>query len=258
MSLLPLPDHLSPSQINTFLTCRLRWFYRYRMGLKSAPQASMEFGTATHKTVELSLKLKRDTGKGLKIKEAKELFESNFKARVDESQREAGLEMAWGEDTPEKAVDDGVKLIEEYKKNKTDGEAAITPEEIEKPFAVEGARGLRIEGRIDLIEPDAVTDFKTSSKKNGIDTYKNGRQLAAYNLVAKRPQGRIRLLVRKQKPELVTYNIAVTERQGQEFVKTAHYVKAEMEHIFPNTEGWHCSQRWCGFWGVCEKEGIVR
>ena len=43
-----LGERLSPSQVNTFLSCPAKWYFRYALGLAEPPTGTLALGTAFH------------------------------------------------------------------------------------------------------------------------------------------------------------------------------------------------------------------
>jgi hypothetical protein len=41
-----LGELLSPSQVNTFLSCPAKWYFRYALGLREPPTGALALGTA--------------------------------------------------------------------------------------------------------------------------------------------------------------------------------------------------------------------
>jgi PD-(D/E)XK nuclease superfamily len=66
---------LSPSQINTYLSCSARWWYRYGLGLPDQRGGSLVRGAAVDKTVTWALRQKKD-GVAYEIEDAGAIYEA--------------------------------------------------------------------------------------------------------------------------------------------------------------------------------------
>jgi CRISPR/Cas system-associated exonuclease Cas4 (RecB family) len=50
-----LGELLSPSQVNTFLSCPAKWYFRYALGLVEPPTGTLALGTAPRKVIASAL-----------------------------------------------------------------------------------------------------------------------------------------------------------------------------------------------------------
>lgn len=67
---------ISPTQIELFRACPRKWFYRYRMGLKTPPTPAMLYGTKVHDDIEACL-----TGEKPKL-ETREAIECSYRGFI--------------------------------------------------------------------------------------------------------------------------------------------------------------------------------
>jgi CRISPR/Cas system-associated exonuclease Cas4 (RecB family) len=110
-------------------------------------------------------------------------------------------------------------------------------------------------GFIDLIDNKyTIHDLKTSGKKQSIADH--CLQLSAYAWACHQEKIKITSfqmdnLVIKSKPELVIE----TSTPASDLFENVVYdvIDAIEKEVFPrNPEGWHCSEKWCGYYGFCK------
>jgi hypothetical protein len=53
-----LRELLSPSQVNTFLLCSAKWYFRYALGLAEPPTGTLALGTAFHSVLAANFRQK--------------------------------------------------------------------------------------------------------------------------------------------------------------------------------------------------------
>ncbi len=175
------PVILSPSAINTYLNCSLKFYFRYIAGMKE-PETVMEeidpsvFGTVLHKIMEIIYKPYK--GREIKIPDIDKLL--NEKTMVEAAIHEAFLEVYFGNDKTNTIKGKNIivkeiitsyvfKVLEFDRKNApfriTDLEKWVTAR-----IGIGGGRSVRIGGvidRIDEVDGTArIIDYKTGRQKN--------------------------------------------------------------------------------------------
>jgi putative RecB family exonuclease len=245
-------NHLSYSQVSTYLTCPLRYRFHYVDVIPSAfTSAALAFGSAIHEAVaafyqtrlegddlrpDQMLDVYRDTwGKAENIK--------FFNGDGEESLREKAKQMLA---VFHGSVDPSVTIlgVEEFFEILLDG----VP-----PF----------HGYIDLIEESqdgavSVVDLKTASKKPSGSPAAGNLQLTAYSLGASAigfdPADltlRLDVITKTKSPELCRHETNRTETDRERFIKLVRQVwHAIEEHAFFPREDWHCVQ--CAYADHCK------
>jgi CRISPR/Cas system-associated exonuclease Cas4 (RecB family) len=56
-----LGELLSPSQVNTYLTCAAKWYFRYPVGLSEPATGSLALGKASHETLARNFRQKMES-----------------------------------------------------------------------------------------------------------------------------------------------------------------------------------------------------
>ncbi len=115
-------------------------------------------------------------------------------------------------------------------------------------------------GIIDMADDkDIVVDTKTAAKSKSASDAVTSRQLTTYALLHRKHTGRVakelrlEVLVATKKPKRQTLR---TTRGPADFEVLAATMNAVFESIDlgnfpPNTEGWWCSEKWCGYATTC-------
>ena len=238
---------LSPSQVNTFLTCSTKWWFKYGAGLPDPKGGSLVRGLAVHKLVEYWFRQKL-AGNVVEVDDLSDTYDAAWEAVA------ADAHFA-NDDDPEELKRQGAQLLRKYLEE-------VAPEldvtQIEQPVDGEIA-GIKVRGFIDLMASDGtIIDVKTAAKKpSGLDSgYR--LQLATYRQLAPRANGRVRLdtLVATKTPQLVKIEYETTVADQ---LMTQHLYPLVREGMreglyFPNRGSNLCSCKYCNFAEACCKE----
>ena len=248
-------DHLSYSQVNTYLTCPLRYRFQYVDLVPPAfTSAALVFGQAVHEAVGAFYQ-EVLTGDELRPDQMLDVYRQAW-----QSSNGAGIRFFNGDNEDcllekaglmlnvfHEAFDPGVEIvgIEEF--------FEVLINDKVPPF----------QGYIDLIEQSAegmltVVDLKTAARKPTKAQASSNLQLTAYTLGAEAlgfdPQQltlRLDVLTKTKSPELVRYETTCSEEERQRFVQMVKRVWNAIEsHVFFPREDWHCAQ--CAWSGHCK------
>ncbi len=169
----PYLSFVSYSQIDTFLTCPLKYKYRYVLSVPSRPHHSLTFGQTIHRTLR-EFHLSEKLGKLMSMENFLQVYERNFD--------EAGYE---SEEHKLKRYNEGKKFLANYYRVHKE----LFPG---SPFLLEQSFNLRIgniplQGKIDRIDKTEtgyeLIDYKTGSSKDQKIVDKD-RQLTIYAMAA--------------------------------------------------------------------------
>ena len=150
---------VSSSRLSTWQQCRLKYYFRYVLGLQKPKSAALHVGSSIHTVLKFWNKA-RWTSEQPSLKQLHDVFSASWL----ENQAEEPVE--WGEDSEDEQKKTGWRLLETYFR-----ESPIQPDE--KPEAVEvsveadlSKHGLpKLIGIIDLVRHGGqIVDFKTSGK----------------------------------------------------------------------------------------------
>jgi RecB family exonuclease len=243
-----LGELLSPSQVNTYLTCPAKWYFRYLVGLSEPATGALALGKAFHAALATNFQRKLTSGRDMQLADVRDVFEQEWIVASD------GAELRDDEDAAELATL-GKALVSAYI---SEAAGSIEPRAVEQ--AVEGEiAGVKVCGIVDVLEMNGrVLDFKTASKRpNGIPA-EHGLQLATYAMVTPGASGSCRLdTVTKTKTVQViqqTYDVGAEERR---FAAALYPMVQDSirDGVYPPHRGSPlCSRKHCGYWRECEHE----
>lgn len=250
---------MSWSQINLLNRCGEAYRRRYVLGEKIPPGIAMAVGTATDKSVTRDLTEKKDTGSLLPDDVISDIARDALLSAwgdgvaLSEDERTVGEAKLKGE-----AVDKSVRLSELHHGAQA---PLIEPVHLQREIRIESpSRDLEILGYIDIQEPDAVRDTKTSGKSPAAGMIETADQLTLYALGVKVIDGKapakvhLDYLVDTKQPKVVT--LEATRDEGHfrallaridnaaESVRAGVFVPVSQDH-------WMCSPRWCGYYSTC-------
>jgi len=178
---------LSPSALNTYLDCRLRFYYRYVAGLKTPDEVSAEidsalFGTIFHLSAQLAYTDLTANGKMIQREDLERLLRDEIKLQgyVDQAFKQELFKVA----PEEKPEYNGVQLINSkvivsYLKQLLRNDLQYTPFEmvamekkVSEKITIQTALGpltLRLGGTIDRMDAKEgtlrIVDYKTGGPK---------------------------------------------------------------------------------------------
>jgi putative RecB family exonuclease len=248
--------HLSYSQINTYLTCPLKYRFHYIDKIEPPfTSAPLAFGSAMHEAVAAFYQSRLE-GDPLSVDNMFDVYRQIWLSQSN--QKEIRF---FNGDTPETLPVKARRMLEVF-------HGAFDPSVhiigIEEPFEIDmGKRIPPLVGWIDAVEqaPDgtiSIVDLKTASKRYSDQTVHSNLQLTCYSLGCQALgfQGDVRLrldvLLKTKEPELVRYETTRTDADRERFVRLVKSVwqGIKREVFFPK-EDWQCGQ--CPFAGPCKQ-----
>jgi len=250
--------HLSYSQINTYRTCGMRYYFRYVLGKKIPPPWTFALGKSCDESLSYNYKQKIQTKKDLPLKEILEAYDFAF-----EVQRQQ--EVDWQDKKPGVVKDIGVKLVSLYHKERCP---------LVQPIAVQDKVEIYFENvdyyfiaYPDLIDSKkTIVDLKTTSRTpNGREAI-TSEQLTAYSLAYRvkygKPEAGVRLeyLVNIKEPKIVLLEAKRTSEEIDHFLETVARVAEgiEKEVFVPTSENSiFCNPRSCGYYQLCRPNKTV-
>ena len=244
-------DHISASQINTYLRCPMQYYFRYKEGLKIPPTEALTTGKAIHAAIEYNYKQKMETRADLPVKEVQEVFAAVLDELKDETD--------WGGMKPSEAKDDGVKAVKAYHEKVA---KKTQPVAVEKKIEVPFGETILL-GYIDLIDDkNMIRDTKTTKRSPGQRILSDDIQLSSYawaykQLYGELPSGvQLDFIVRTKSPKIVQMPGHQDDFTIKRFEKTATRVIEAIKNnsFYPNPHNFMCGPTKCGYWEVCHKE----
>ena len=247
-------DHISASQINTYLRCPAQYYYRYVRGMKIPPSSALTRGKCVHAGAEFNYRQKIESHKDIPVNEVTEYVASEFEAQADDTAGAKGEE-------PGKIKDVTISLSKTY-------HTLLAPSI--QPILVEQEILLNIEpydillkGYVDLVDSNLwVRDTKTSARSPNADVLDKSLQLSAYaysmqKITGDMPKGvALDYVVATKVPKVVTLEGTRTQQQVDRFVSIAGRVGRAISEgcFYPSEQNFLCSPERCGYWKICHEE----
>lgn len=243
---------LSPSAIEAYETCPLKFKIRYDWRLPEEPTAALQYGGIMHKLLKEYFD-QVNAGNT----PADEQMLAQFRAELAQAKLEDPLQRELYER-------DGTQQLTDFLAARRADAGSFEVVSTEKQFKVEIA-GVQVSGRIDRIDrmPDGairIVDYKTGKAKDQKDADKS-LQLSIYALAAAKLDAKL------TPNRLVLYNLVtnapvVTKRTPEALQKATDKVRDVAAKIragdFAPDPGYHC--KWCGYKDLCPatEERLVR
>lgn len=245
---------ISVSAINMLLRCGRQYKFRYIDGLKIRPVGSLVLGKAFHITIAENFRQKLITEKDLSHQDLTDIFKVKFEDYIKEAEiKEDGI--IWQEeDKKEKCYEDGNKLVVLARQESM---PLILPDLVEHQFVLDN---FNFKGYVDLLDKEnTLIEFKTASKSPPTTTTTADIQIMGYSLFQKyrkpdkKPMARKESFVRLKTPKRVIQEYQVTDFERQWFLDIVKIAQQLIDNniYIPNPNGWHCSEKWCGYYNIC-------
>ena len=255
-SVAELRQTISASRLNTWLACRLKFFFHYVRGLRKPKTAALYVGTSVHGILKLWNRA-RWRRQPFTVELARQHFDTLWQAdqtkepvRWDEGEEPGEKQTAWS-------------LVDFYLKH-----TPIPPNEMAEGVEVSVEADLtnhglpKLIGIIDLVRAGGrIVDFKTLGQtptdEKAIHT--NEVQLTGYSLLYRAATGQVEggrelhQLVKTKTPKLiVTQQGPMTEQQQTRlFRQMESYVDGLDREDFVPSPGMQCSM--CSYFNECRK-----
>lgn len=258
MAEIVLPEHISVSQVRTWLDCQRRWYFRYVCGLKIPPPGAVVVGSAVHQALRHTNVTLRDTERLPPLEEVMDVYAQAFEAEAPDA--------LWRDEDPAKAKDGGYAGVRAYyERHAQDYRPVDVEHEVRVPLR---GVGVDLVGVVDLRTPERIVDYKTTGRKPSevppevaaqIWLYQYGyRELgveisggeAVYIVTNTKSADVVKLPIPSPTPSDVArwMRVLADARKAMELA-------VEHELFLPAPPGaWYCSPEACGFWDVCHRE----
>ena len=249
-----LQQKVSASKLNVFQSCRLKFFFRYVLGLKKPKTAALHVGVAVHAVL-------KSWNKARWHRQYPSLAELHTAYQDVWTSGQTDEAVAW--DNPATEADQrqvGWRLLETFFRESPIRDAG-------KPDAVEAtveadlsSHGLpTLVGVLDLVQDQRIIDFKTSGSTPNADraALVNSTQATAYSILYRENTGRkehgieLHHLVKLKQPKLVVINLSpVGDREHARLLRVIDaYVEALERRDFIPSPGLQCTA--CEFFHEC-------
>lgn len=250
-------NHLSHTQANMFMRCQKQYYYRYLEGLVIPTGAMLLLGKSYHKAHEVNFGQKIESKKDLPATEVKEAFATDFEERKNEE------EIDWKDEKPGDLKDTGVNLTGAYHDKVS---PLVNPTHVELPFEIEFDNAdYQFIGRVDVVTSERIIDLKTAKRKPPEADIHKDLQATAYMLANRyaindgiERSFRYDYAIKTKTPSLHSIETVRTDEDINWYLmwigKLAQAIKQATDSgvFIENTNGWHCSPDWCGFFEKCQ------
>lgn len=242
-------DHVSHSQINMWLRCPRQWYYRYVDGLRIPPSGALVEGGCYHKALEVNFKQKIVTQTDLPIPDCLDAFSDAWETRLSSEEV-----IIWEDDDPGFLKDQGIGLVEEYMSSMSQD---VQPVKVEEPYVSEVAN-VKFVCVVDLEDVlSIIIDHKTSKKAYTQDDVDRDLQASAAAFVLNRPIIHYNhVAIKSRVPRIQPIKTYRLQPDIDWYVQLVGGVVAQMKTGIapPRPTGWHCSERFCGYYERCRGE----
>ena len=248
-----LQKSVSASRLNCWLSCRLKFYFRYVLKITKPKTAALHFGSVVHLVLQ-QWNMARWRRQSFEIAKLKQVFETGW---LDQ-----GSVINWDGEEPEQK-NTAWLVLEKYFTD-TPIKANEMPEAVEVPVEADLSKhGLPILiGVLDLVRAGGrIVDFKSTAKTpdNGMALHQNGVQLDGYSVLyreatGKRESGReLHHLVKTKTPKvIITPTDPMTANQQTRLFRIMDsYVEGLGREDFVPSPGMQCAG--CEFFNECRK-----
>jgi putative RecB family exonuclease len=250
-----LQQTVSASRLGLWLSCRLKFFFRYVLQIKKAPTPSMHCGSSVHSVLQ-AWSMSRWRREPFATERFKALFSVRWLALQAESK------INWdGEEDAERSS--SWRALEHYF-TETPIKADEKPEAVEVAVSTDlSARGLpTLIGVIDLVRAGGrIVDFKLVGKTPDPEmvVHTTETQLTAYSILYRDATGReeggleLHHLIRTKAPKLIVTSLppATQQQHDRLFRQMESYQRGVENEDFVPSPGFACAG--CEFFNECRK-----
>lgn len=243
-----IPEVLSPSSVNRFSQCQVKWFYSKVLRLPETRGAALALGSAVHDALLGNYKVKLDRGEGMPAADVVSLFHDFLTDQLDQCVLAADDDVA-------DLRDCGEVMVRMYLERVA---PEVTPAAIE--HRVEGLIGdVPVHGYIDLLDTTGrVIDLKTASKKPSGVTAPYRTQVTTYAMLEPSANGEARLdTMTKTKTVALhqtTFAVSDADRKLTERLYSISRDQMRSGLYLPNRDSYTCSRKFCAHWSRCQDE----
>jgi len=248
-----LQQTVSASRLNCWLTCRLKFYFRYVAQIPKLPTPSLHVGAIVHLVLQ-AWSMARWRKQQFELEKLKQVFDKGWAvqpAKIKwEGEEPAQKNMAWS-------------LLELYFAE-TPIKADEMPEAVEVPVEADLSKhGLpKLLGILDLVRAGGrIVDFKTAAKTPTAEEaiHLNETQLSCYSVLYREATGKqeagreLHHLIKTKAPKLLVMQLEpmIPNQQVRLFRMMDSYVEGLAREDFVPSPGFHCAG--CEFFNQCRK-----
>ncbi len=249
------------TQISMYLKCPRQYEFRYLRGIKLPASGAMVQSRAWHAAVERNYRQKIITGVDLRLADVEEFFVCRLEEML------AGEEVAFkvGE-CRESLIEQGLAIVAAHHKIIA---PRVQPWLVEEKFTISLGEDFPylLTGVWDVVERDGtIADNKAYGKKPTQAEVNENLQFTTYSLGYRISQQRIErklrmdAVIKDMLPRATQLSTIRTNADCHRLLKLIEGMAQAISsgNLPPNTKGWWCSPKSCGYWGSRCMEGYGR
>lgn len=246
-----LKQTVSPSRLNTFLQCRLKWWFRYVARIAKPKSAALHVGGTVHAVLKAWNK-SRWRKQPLTLKQLHDEYATAWADQTDDP-------VQWdGDEETQKST--GWRLVETYIRESKIPED-LRPDAVEVPVEADlSEHGLpTLIGVLDLVQRGVIVDYKTSGQTPNPErtVHLHEIQTSSYAVLYREATGHqevgieVHTLVKLKTPKLVvTATPPMSDQQRTRlFYLIEAYAHGIDERYFVPSPGMQCAS--CEFFAEC-------
>jgi putative RecB family exonuclease len=243
-----IPAQLSPSSVNGFQDCSMRWYYRKMLALPETRGAALGLGTAVHEALIENFRQKIETREDLPTEGVRALFVMALIAQLDTI-------LLTKDDSADDLKECGETMVRVYMDRAA---PAVEPAAVEEH--VEGViGGVPVHGYIDVRDVHGrIIDIKTAGRKPNGMSVAHRLQVATYAMLHPEASGSATLstLTKTKTVALHEETIDILPRDRRLTERMYSVTRDQMQAgiYAPNRSSFLCSRKFCSFWQRCEDE----
>jgi len=253
---------ISNTQVGMMLKCPRQYEFRYIKGLKIKPKGYFVQGSAYHGALQANFEHKIEKNVDLDISSVLDAYDTYWNNKLkgvdtrfsneDEVKIESVQEIDWEDNKPNEMKDEGYRLVALYHR--------IVAPSVE-PVSVEGLvrkkinENLELMGFIDLKTKDSIIDHKLMKSKMNEENAKKDSQVNAYCFLEDENDFEFHVAIKKNKPDIQIIKLKNTTNHVNWWLESVIQIAKQIDSgMFPpNNTNWTCSERFCGYWSLCQK-----
>lgn len=245
---------VSASRLGTFLSCRLKFYFRYVLEVEKPKSPALHVGSIIHEVLKLWNKA-RWKDQMLSLKQLYTVYGQLWSAEGHEP-----VEWEPGEEEQQQAL--GWRLLETYFRE-SNIPADVKPDAVEVPVEADlSEHGLpTLVGVIDLVQEGRVIDFKTTSKTPDPEkvAHTTEIQTSSYAILYREATGsrekgiELHHLVKLKNPKLIITALEpmTDQQQTRLFRAIESYVHGLDQRDWVPSPGMQCS--FCEYFNECRR-----
>ncbi len=240
-----------------FLRCSKQWEFRYIKNKKTPPAGAMIQGSAYHGALEANYKQKIKSKKDLPVSDVLDAYVTTWDERIHGKPDAVGEiedvgEINWEDNDPDDLKQQGLEIVKLYHSRMAN---KIQPVKAEQKYEKVLPSGVKFIGVVDLETKNEIVDHKLRGKRMSQNDADNDIQPLSYCLLTGKKKFSYHCAIKSRIPIIEEIKLRPKTKSDVNWWAEAieKFVAAMQSGSYPpNPMGWHCSERFCGYWSLCK------